>query len=463
MNRFVSLLCIAGCLIVFSQGSASAESCAVTSCHRSIIDSAKPHAPVKEKDCFACHQQKNKVHPLLSGKSWQLTAKVPALCSQCHNPFGKKNVMHPPVKDGECLACHKPHGGSGRFLLEVGENQTDLCLGCHDSAPFKQKFMHGPVAVGACTKCHAPHESAEKNLLEGPVRNLCLKCHADFAKSLKESKVAHAPVKDGPCTSCHNPHGSSDSKLLKRKMPDLCVECHVKIGKKLAGVKVPHKPLQQQGSCTSCHSAHYSQSKGLLPLDEMAICLRCHDKDKMGTPPLRNIKKELAGKKYLHGPIEMGECKTCHDPHGSDNYRMLQGSYPVDLYVPYKDGIYGLCLSCHEKNLLRFADTTIYTKFRNGKRNLHYVHVVNSRKGRTCRICHQPHASTGPKLINKESIKFGVWDLPINFTISPSGGRCAPGCHQAFNYDREKPVVYKTYSANRKVSGNSPIMEKELK
>lgn len=463
MNRFVSLVCLAGCLVALSQGYASAQTCAVTSCHRSIIGSEKPHAPVKENDCFACHKQKNEIHPILGGKSWELTAKVPALCAQCHDAFGKKKIMHPPVKDGDCLGCHKPHGASGRFLLNVSEDQTDLCMGCHDSAPFKQKFMHGPVAVGACTKCHNPHEAAEKNLLEGPVRNLCLKCHADLAKSLKEARIVHPPVKDGPCASCHNPHGSPDTKLLKNKMPGLCVGCHAKIGKKLTGVKVPHKPLQQEGSCGSCHSPHYSQAKGLLPLDEMATCLGCHGKDNLGTPPLHNIKKELAGKKYLHGPIEMGECKACHDPHGSDNYRMLQGNYPAGIYAPYKDDTYGLCLSCHEKNLLRFAETTIYTKFRNGKSNLHYVHVVNSRKGRSCRICHQPHASTGAKLISKESIKFGVWDIPVNFTISPSGGRCAPGCHQAFTYDREKPVAYSTYSATRKPNANLPTMKKELK
>lgn len=447
MNRFVGLLCLAGCLAVLLQGSASAKSCSATSCHQPILNTQKPHAPVKEKDCSACHTQKKEMHPILGAKSWELVAKVPALCDQCHNPFGKKKVLHQPVKDGDCLACHKPHGASEPFLLEVGEDRTNLCMGCHDGTPFKQKFMHGPVASGACTECHNPHEASEKNLLEGTVRNLCLKCHVDFAKSLVEAKVVHPPVKDGPCTSCHSSHGSSVKSILKKKMPELCVECHVKMGKKLTGLKVPHKPIQQEDSCGSCHSSHFSQNKKLLPFGEMATCLGCHGKDNLGTPPLRNIKKELDGKKFTHGPIAKGECGACHDPHGSDNFRMLKGSYPAETYAPYKDGAYGLCLSCHEKNLLRFAETTIYTKFRNGKRNLHYVHVVNSRKGRTCRICHQPHASNGVKLINtKDNMKFGEWALPINFTISPSGGKCAPGCHQVFNYDREKPVEYTTTS-----------------
>jgi predicted CXXCH cytochrome family protein len=449
MNRVISLLCLAGCLIVLYHGSASAQTCSVTSCHRPIVSLENPHVPVKEKDCAACHKKTKQQHPVLGGKSWELTAKVPVLCSQCHVAFGKKKMLHSPVKDGDCLACHRPHGGSGRFLLDVGSDRTELCLGCHDSVPFKQQFMHGPVAVGACTKCHDPHEAAEKSLLEGPVRNLCLKCHVDFAKSLKDAAVVHPPVKDGPCTSCHDPHGSSVNKILKKKMPELCVGCHVKIGKKLTGIKVPHKPLLQAGSCSSCHSSHYSKNKGLLPLDEMGTCLGCHGKDNLGTPPLRNIKTELAGKKNLHGPLKKGECKACHDPHGSDNFRMLRGNYPADVYAPYKEGAYDLCLSCHEKNLLRFAETTIYTKFRNGKRNLHYVHIVSSRKGRTCRICHQPHASDGVKLINKENLKFGEWDLPVNFTVLSTGGRCAPGCHQPYTYDRDKAVEYKPYSENK--------------
>ena len=450
MNRFLSISYFVLLLVIISQGSSSALTCSATSCHQAILGTEKPHAPVQGQECLSCHHQKNTTHPLLGGKSWELVVKVPVLCAQCHTPFGSKKVMHSPVKEGDCLACHKPHGAAGKFLLDVREDRTELCVTCHNPEPFKQRFMHGPVAVGACNKCHAAHEANEKALLDVPVRNLCLSCHNDFATELKNAKVTHPPVKDGPCTACHNPHGSSVSKILKQKIPELCIECHGKIAKKLAGVKVPHKPLSQEGGCSSCHSAHYSDNKRLLPFDEMSACLNCHDKDNLGTPPLRNMKIDLEDKKYLHGPIKKGQCAACHDPHGSDNFRMLRGSYPAEIYVPYKEGIYSACLSCHEKNLLRFAETTIYTKFRNGKRNLHYVHVVNSRKSRSCRVCHQAHASNGEKLIDKEVLKFGVWDIPVNLTISTSGGRCAPGCHQAFTYDREKAVVYKTYSTNRK-------------
>lgn len=433
---------MAAFLLVAGWSAAHADSCVTATCHQPVVAVKKPHAPVKDGDCSSCHQQKVKQHPLPGGKSFQLTASGAALCNQCHDAKGKKKVVHPPVKDGDCLACHRPHGGSGRFLLDVGDDQTELCLGCHDRAPFKQNFMHGPAAVGDCTKCHDPHEASGKSLLNQPIRDICLKCHADLAQNLKNSPVVHPPVRDDPCTDCHNPHGSPVASILKKKMPDLCVDCHDEVSKKLTGLKVPHKPLTQATSCASCHAVHYSKARGLLPTGGMDLCLGCHDKDNLGTPPLKNIRKDIAGKKYLHGPILKGDCKACHDPHGSNYFRMLRGGYPAELYAPYRDGLYDACLICHDKNLPRSPETSTATGFRNGLRNLHYVHVANTSKGRTCRICHEPHASNGEKLINVEGMKFGAWHIPINFKKTPSGGSCAPGCHRMFTYDRDKPERY---------------------
>jgi predicted CXXCH cytochrome family protein len=436
------LLLLASCILLMFYSFAFADSCVTTTCHVAIGALKNPHSPVKEGDCLSCHKQKVKEHPVKGGKSFELTAKGAALCSQCHDAKGKKKVVHPPIKEGDCLACHKPHGGSGRYLLDVGEDQRELCLGCHDSATFKQKFMHGPVAVGACTKCHDPHESANKFLLKEPNRELCLKCHADFGKAESEATVIHDPVKLNQCFSCHEPHGSANATLLKKTMPELCTYCHKKVGDKMAKAKVPHRALSQQGGCGTCHSPHFSKAKGLLAFDDMTVCLNCHGKDNLGTPPLKNIKKELEGKKYLHGPIKEGKCTPCHDPHGSNFIRMVRGNFPESFYAPYKEGAYDFCLQCHQKNILRFAETTIYTKFRNGSKNLHYVHVVNNRKGRTCLICHAPHASNGEKLINKDGPKFGTWDIPMNFKITASGGSCAPGCHREYKYDRDKPEKY---------------------
>ena len=36
----------------------------------------------------------------------------------------------------------------------------------------------------------------------------------------------------------------------------------------------------------------------------------------------------------------------------------------------------------------------------------------------------------------------GIWNLPIKFNKSESGGSCTPGCHKVKDYDRVDPVKY---------------------
>ncbi len=421
---------------------AFADSCVTATCHPAIGGLKNLHQPVKDGDCLACHHQTVKEHPIKGGKSFALAAKGAELCNQCHDAMGKKKVAHAPVKEGDCLACHNPHGSANRYLLSVSDDQTELCLGCHDGAPFKQKYVHGPVGAGDCTACHLPHESGEKGLLKKASRELCLTCHDDFAKAMQTATRVHPPVLTKPCTACHDPHSSANPFVLKAKMPDLCIGCHVTIGKKLASVKIVHKPLMEGKGCGNCHATHFAKAKGLLAGDEKSLCLGCHNADTVGAPPLRNIAKEVAAGKSLHGPIQKNRCSGCHDPHGSDFPSLLTGNYPSSLYAPYTEGTYDLCLKCHDNNLLHFPDTTMYTKFRNGNRNLHYVHVTDKRKGRSCRICHEPHGTDGKKLIGREGAKFGEWHIPTRFQPTPTGGSCAPGCHRPFAYDRNKPVSY---------------------
>ncbi|QWV92413.1 cytochrome C [Geomonas oryzisoli] len=418
---------------------AAADNCLSAGCHAKIAAFKHPHAPA-QGDCLSCHVQKAKEHPLPKAKSFETAAKGSALCAGCHDRIGKKKVVHPPVKEGDCTSCHNPHGGNGRFLMEADEDQKALCFGCHDAAAFKKQYVHGPVAEGACTACHDPHDSGTKGLLKGDVKELCLKCHDDFAKGMKQAARVHAPVKNAPCTSCHDPHASVNPALLKDKMPDLCIGCHKDIGKKMKSAKVMHQPLADAKGCGNCHSTHYSAAKGMMAGDQRTICVGCHSGKSSGS--LRDMAKELAGNKVLHGPIKNGKCDGCHDPHASDYRRLLLGNYPASFYAPYREGAYGLCLRCHDKNMLTFAQTTIYTKFRNGDQNLHFVHVADRLKGRSCLACHESHAADGTMMGNKEGATFGPWRIKSRLKLTSTGGSCAPGCHWPYSYDRVKPVSY---------------------
>ena len=99
-----------------------------------------------------------------------------------------------------------------------------------------------------------------------------------------------------------------------------------------------------------------------------------------------------------------------------------------------------MCFSCHNQELVTLKNTTTLTGFRNGDRNLHYLHVNKSDKGRNCRACHETHSSPLP-LHLREKVAFGKWELPIGYRQTANGGACQSACHKEYQYDRLKAVV----------------------
>ena len=138
---------------------------------------------------------------------------------------------------------------------------------------------------------------------------------------------------------------------------------------------------------------------------------------------------------YKHEPVGEGDCSTCHDPHGSDFTSILLAMYPPRFYSEFKEENYELCFQCHDASLVETKETSEATNFRDGTRNLHYVHV-DLKKGRTCRACHEVHAGKNKKLV-REHVPFGKWSLPLNFKKTTTGGSCTPGCHKPYTYNRE--------------------------
>ena len=424
MKNIFLLVCL--CFVSVTAGVAHAEeSCSLSTCHRSLKGLKNMHRPVAEVRCLDCHKQTGN-HPFGGKATVTLIEKPPSLCFRCHNTFPVKKTVHSPVQKGTCTACHNPHGAAGPFLIDADPGQTGFCTKCHQPEMFQRKYVHPPVAEGKCTACHDPHQADSPALLREKVPKLCLACHAKVMQKLDSAAVVHPPVKEGRCLGCHDPHSSSDRYLLKGEPGKFCISCHGKIGKTVSSAKSRHAPVENAASCLSCHSGHTSAVKGLLPVEGKTFCLGCHTR----------MAASLEGKKLLHGPIMQGKCTPCHDPHGSSSIKLLKGDYPETLYVPYqKDkNQYAFCLKCHQKNLLTFPDTTIYTKFRDGKKNLHFIHVSNKKKGRTCRLCHDPHATDSNHLLRDPGMDFGEWRVPLRFEESASGGKCSPGCHGTFSY-----------------------------
>ncbi len=441
-----SVLFLIVALFLLPASAAYGNSCITSECHADLGQVADLHEPVAE-DCLSCHEQQEAVHPDPAAKSFRLIATGSTLCYQCHETFGAKPTVHDPVADGDCTACHNPHGSMAAKLLPDKDDQKKLCLSCHDAEMFEQQYRHGPVAAGACMFCHNPHESEKDALLRRDVQQLCLDCHEDIAQGIKQAAYVHSAITEQQCTACHRPHSGPNRFLLKDERHTLCFTCHSEIESLYEKGKSKHAALFEGKRCGNCHAVHFSARSFLLLKDEITLCLDCHS----GNPNVEgaskiNIKKELE-REFLHEPVLENKCVSCHDPHGSKYLSLMKGAYPGSFYAPYTKGAYDFCFACHDRGMLAHSQTSTDTNFRNGTTNLHYLHVVKKQKGRTCKACHQPHASDGPKLINQKGTKFGDWEIPLNFELKENGGSCVPGCHRAVTYDRENPVDYQAQTA----------------
>ena len=425
--RSVGKVIIFTALTVFLIFPAAAEdtNCTTAECHKEFKTMKRIHAPVDD-DCTACHIKTGDHQFKFNDKA--------NLCFECHDDKKQGKQIHEVISSGECSQCHTHHGGDYKALLKTKRVDT-LCFECHDNAEMEKKFVHGPNAAGNCALCHESHASDHKPLLVESKETICTRCHSDKDYS-GEGKHQHSPMKEG-CSGCHSPH-SSDNKYQLVKPPEtICSHCHENITKKVDAVKFKHPVVNEEKKCYNCHDPHGAAYENNLKSSPLNLCLDCHNKPIIGTDGKDyNIYTIVTKNPHKHGPIKDGNCSGCHDPHGSDFYMLLKKYFPQEFYTPYAEEKYASCFECHEKELAKDANTTTRTNFRDGSRNLHHLHI-NMQKGRTCRACHEIHAGTLPKHIREET-PFGKWDIPIEFEISATGGSCAPGCHKAFTYDRNK-------------------------
>ena len=159
----------------------------------------------------------------------------------------------------------------------------------------------------------------------------------------------------------------------------------------------------------------------------------------------------LKGNPRHHGPIRDGQCTPCHIAHASQYFARLIKDYPKSFYVSFDTKAYALCFECHVEKLVTDEQGIGATGFRDKERNLHFVHVNKEIRGRSCRACHEVHASSRPFHI-RETTPFGShgWKIEINHTALPTGGMCSPGCHEARAYDRGEDELPKPPRAGLK-------------
>ncbi len=451
--------------------------CTTSGCHSAQLDHKVLHGPTAVLACDACHEYKDETR-----HSFQMKRTGRDLCAFCHiDKTGMEGiVVHDPVAKGDCLACHDPHGATDHHMLRR-PTMAQTCAACHKDAADGSANVHRPVAAGDCTVCHEPHTSSHPSLLVAEKRPLCLSCHAEVQLRMDKDAHVHDPAQ-GECLQCHDPHASPQGggpALLKAAPRQLCASCHRDV--EMLALSAPHQhPAVLEGqACLNCHAPHSSSRASLMKADPVTACLECHKNpiEKKGQGIIGGL-SELAPPHplpFLHGPIRDGKavvgagggsvvggggggggCTGCHSLHGSEEPHLLTLPYTDAFYQPFRVESYALCLSCHDKSLVLDKETGAIsgegggaaagrgpgaaraTLFRDGTRNLHYVHVNRDIQGRSCRACHATHAADNAALI-RATVPYGAWQLPINFRQTETGGSCSPGCHKAAAYDRVKP------------------------
>ena len=422
--------CISLAVIAFAQQqkhSDPSKSCVSGQCHAKVVKHTYLHGPLLIGQCTVCHL------PLPgTDHKFKLAATEETLCSTCHKHVATKGyIQHDPVAKGKCLGCHDAHGSEQKSQVRKSP-EILLCNECHNKKPvLTRKYAHKPAAEGKCLSCHRPHESQAKNLLDTSGSHLCLQqCHEKMRPVIVAGKEQKVHLASEDCTKCHRSHDSDYPGLLTRSAGELCLDgCHKEIKENKESSEFKHDAMTKGLACVECHRAHDNRFGRLLRKPETELCFTCHDK----------LQNQIEAAKFKHRPVSDNRCLPCHRPHGSKYSKLLFADYPSATLSAYDPAKYALCFICHKEGIVRERYVDNQTNFRNGRLNLHYLHVNRENGGFTCRACHDAHASSQPAQI-RDKAPWGIWEIPIKFTKSKAGGSCLTGCHMEYTYDRVNPV-----------------------
>ncbi len=316
------------------------------------------------------------------------------LCLTCHQKLleqTKRGYQHSPFEVGKCSSCHDPHASDYLGILLADER--DLCLSCHNlSKEYRLPLLHKPFAERVCLSCHHPHASNYYGILQDSQRNVCFSCHLKVAQQAK-LPVQHVPfVRGKSCTECHKPHSAEVEMLLYEQLPSLCYRCHPSI--RLEFLKISHHPVDISWTCLKCHHPHATLYPKLCIAKDNNLCFLCHSKKI--TPNSNRSIYEASSHGRLARRVGVGLCLNCHTPHGSD-FPPLKIMRECDLcFICHDKYVYGrkYTIKTHPVDLpyydeRRKADLICSSTCHDPHGTRNFRMLVWVRDG-LCILCHQP-------------------------------------------------------------------------
>lgn len=293
----------------------------------------------------------------------------PKVCGKCHSTCeparshgGRRATLQaggielPLTADGRvtCLTCHQPHGDGAAVTdrgLRIPNHKRDLCLACHPSAaaaaPRLEIVSPPPHAIVR------EERLALIGKISGPVEgHLTVRLNDATFHVQAEGRefVTFLTLREG-LNRCEIAAGSGvlwSGEIFRGESG----------ANGYARSASGHRTGSQQ-QCRDCHDG----AGGMVAsaAEPASLCYGCHER--------------LDGKRYLHGPLGVGACLACHDPHSGYGTAHLREEQPL------------LCGKCHA------ARETVASS-------------SCGARGKACADCHDPHQSDARYLLKGPQFTF---------------------------------------------------------
>jgi predicted CXXCH cytochrome family protein len=200
---------------------------------------------------------------------------------------------------------------------------------------FVKTRFHTPNLEALCKDCHQIDFTGSDTLGASSVISSCYACH----QTITRSRTLHGPVSTWNCFSCHESTKNDSLKFnieCEGSIENLCFRCHTTTKNDFSSRNYQHGPVTL-GECTLCHDPHGSGFRGQIRTPVVSLCGSCHGERYLKDHPVSRHPSAAAVDPLL--PSREFSCISCHDPHGGNNPNFFYSA--VSLYQ--------LCQECHKK------------------------------------------------------------------------------------------------------------------
>lgn len=456
--------------------------------------------------------------------------------------YSQNADLETPAAAGEnaafCLACHGANAAPIGYVGDAGDYA--LTGGDHNSAGYSTA-AHGPTILKSndfgrpaqseypqvqCLACHAKHASAADKLIAYrgsdaggayAEAGLCYACHsaasaeskvaagyvkpfawndrdvqAEFGRASTHPATSSATGRSLTCANCHNVHNVAEGGVAAWSLSRVSTPSNTK-----------NTPADMTAFCLDCHDG--SPASATIS-DTALVPYRIGFSDQSTAPYFPGWDKSKVGADASLGFTNSGHyaasaangkalCANCHDPHASDNVRLLAWFRPTGVTWIGGNSIAGdrsigaargntvpkaaeerLCYNCHGNGTAAYPQAAgaadVYTPANpaSGTNNKHVMAAYSERHsdleeasdlGSTnrhseCVDCHDPHAAkkvggTATQDILNTSAPggavYGAWGVVPDYANAVRDNTTNPG-----TYNWGTPTVFSSIRLSGAVS-----------